>query len=160
MMRCESMVLTSNITYPEIRCTGIKQMKIDMIYWPFLIYVTGVYEATIVASYIVFQHNPCQKQAFLVSPTTVMIMVNTDCGMGGRGSNPGGVWEFFSSTPLPDQPWGLPSLQFNEYLGALSLGVKRPGREADHSSRSSAEVKECVGLYFHSPIRLHVVVLS
>jgi hypothetical protein len=35
--------------------------------------------------------------------------------------------------------------------GALSLGVKRPGREADHSSPSSAEVKECVDLYLHSP---------
>jgi hypothetical protein len=30
--------------------------------------------------------------------------------------------------------------------GALSLGVKRPGREADHSPPSSAEVKECVEL--------------
>jgi hypothetical protein len=37
----------------------------------------------------------------------------------------------------------------------LSLGVKRPGREADHSPPSGAEVKECVELYFHSPIRLH-----
>jgi len=31
-------------------------------------------------------------------------------------------------------------------LGALSLGVKRPGREADHSPPSSAEVKDCVEL--------------
>jgi hypothetical protein len=30
-------------------------------------------------------------------------------------------------------------------------GVKRPGREADHSSPSSAEVKEYVKLYLHSP---------
>jgi hypothetical protein len=35
-------------------------------------------------------------------------------------------------------------------LGALSLGVKRKGREADHSPPSSAEVKECVELYLHS----------
>jgi hypothetical protein len=35
--------------------------------------------------------------------------------------------------------------------GALSLGVKRPGREADHSPPSSAKVKECMELYFHSP---------
>jgi hypothetical protein len=35
--------------------------------------------------------------------------------------------------------------------GALSLGVQRPGREADHSPPSSAEVKECVELYLHSP---------
>jgi hypothetical protein len=35
--------------------------------------------------------------------------------------------------------------------GDLSLEVKRPGREADHSPPSSAEVKECVELYLHSP---------
>jgi hypothetical protein len=35
--------------------------------------------------------------------------------------------------------------------GAFSLGVKRPGREADHSPPSSAEVKECVELHLHSP---------
>jgi hypothetical protein len=34
--------------------------------------------------------------------------------------------------------------------GALSLGVKRPGREADHSPPCSAEVKEWVELYFQS----------
>jgi hypothetical protein len=39
-------------------------------------------------------------------------------------------------------------------------GEKRPGREADHSPPSSAEVKECVELYLYSPIRLHGVVLS
>jgi hypothetical protein len=35
--------------------------------------------------------------------------------------------------------------------GALSLGVKRPGREVDHSPVSNAEVKEGVELYPHSP---------
>jgi len=35
--------------------------------------------------------------------------------------------------------------------GALSLGVKRPGREADHSPPPRAEVKVCVELYLHSP---------
>jgi hypothetical protein len=44
--------------------------------------------------------------------------------------------------------------------GALSLGVKRPEREAEHSPLSSTEVKECIELYLHSPIRLHGVVLS
>jgi hypothetical protein len=44
--------------------------------------------------------------------------------------------------------------------GALSLGVKLPGREADHSPPSSAEVKECVELCLHSPIRFHGVVFS
>jgi hypothetical protein len=35
--------------------------------------------------------------------------------------------------------------------GALSLWVKGPGTEADYSSSSSAEVKECVELCLHSP---------
>jgi hypothetical protein len=43
---------------------------------------------------------------------------------------------------------------------ALSLGVKWPGREADHPPPSSAEVKEWVGLHLHYPIRFHGVVLS
>jgi hypothetical protein len=34
---------------------------------------------------------------------------------------------------------------------ALSLGVKRPGRAADHVPPSSAEVKEWAELYLHSP---------
>jgi hypothetical protein len=44
--------------------------------------------------------------------------------------------------------------------GALSLGVKQPGREADHTLPSNAEVKERVELYPTLPIRLHGVVLS
>jgi hypothetical protein len=35
--------------------------------------------------------------------------------------------------------------------GALSLGVKRPGCEADQLPPSSAKVKECVELYLYSP---------
>jgi hypothetical protein len=31
------------------------------------------------------------------------------------------------------------------------LGLKRQGREADLSPPTSAEVKECVKLYLHSP---------
>jgi hypothetical protein len=52
------------------------------------------------------------------------------------------------------------SLLSNEYQGALSLWVKLPGRETDHSAPSSAEVKECMELYLHPKIRLHGVVLS
>jgi hypothetical protein len=35
--------------------------------------------------------------------------------------------------------------------GALSWVVKRPGREADHSPPSSAEVSECADLYLYAP---------
>jgi len=31
------------------------------------------------------------------------------------------------------------------------VGVKRPGREENRSPPSSAEIKECVELYIHSP---------
>jgi hypothetical protein len=39
-------------------------------------------------------------------------------------------------------------------LEALYLALKRPGSETDHSPPSSAEVKECLELYFHSPTTL------
>jgi len=47
-----------------------------------------------------------------------------------------------SRTALPPIQW-VP--------GSLPLRVKRPGREADHSPPSSAEVKEWVEQYVHSP---------
>jgi hypothetical protein len=55
--------------------------------------------------------------------------------------------------------WGPSSLLSSGNRG-LFLRVKRPGREADHSPSTSAEVKKNVGLYFHSPIHLHGVVLN
>jgi hypothetical protein len=45
-------------------------------------------------------------------------------------------------------------------LGALSLGIKGPGREADHSSPSSAEVNNAWSYTSTPPLRLHGVVLS
>jgi hypothetical protein len=57
------------------------------------------------------------------------------------GSSTGRGWEFFSSAPNPDRFWGSPSLVSNGLSGSLSLGVKRPGREADRSPPSSAEAK-------------------
>jgi hypothetical protein len=47
--------------------------------------------------------------------------------------------EVKNSLSFTSTPHTSPSLI---YLGALSLGVKRPEREADHSPPSSAEVKE------------------
>jgi hypothetical protein len=41
--------------------------------------------------------------------------------------------------------------------GTLSLGIKQPVREADHSPPYTSEVKNG-GLYLHSPIPLHGVV--
>jgi hypothetical protein len=44
--------------------------------------------------------------------------------------------------------------------GTLSLGVKRPGREADHSPPTSSEVKNAWSYTSTPSIRLHGVVLS
>jgi len=52
-----------------------------------------------------------------------------------------------------------PSLIYNGYLG-LFPGVKRPGREADHSLPASAEVKEWWSYTCIPPVRLHGVVLN
>jgi hypothetical protein len=60
----------------------------------------------------------------------------------------GGNCSMFRSVLGPTQP----PIQWAP--GALPLGVKRSGPEADHSplsSVSSAEVKGCVELYLHSP---------
>jgi hypothetical protein len=76
------------------------------------------------------------------------------------GSSPYGGWVYFSSTLCPDRLWGPRSLLYNEYRGLFPWGSKRPGHEANHSPLSSAEVKECVALHLHSPVRLHSVVLS
>jgi hypothetical protein len=71
-----------------------------------------------------------------------------------------GLGIFFYTTAVSRMALGPTQLPIQWVPGALSLGVKRPEREADHSSPSSEEVKECVELYFHSLIRLRGVVLS
>jgi hypothetical protein len=50
-----------------------------------------------------------------------------------------------------------PTIQW--VTGAISLGVKRPGREAYHSPPSSAEVKDAWSYTSTPPIGLHGVVL-
>jgi hypothetical protein len=65
--------------------------------------------------------------------------------MGYRLDDPGSIpnsARFFFSPQRPDQLWGPPSLLSNGYRGGeISSGVKRQGHEANHSPRSTAEVK-------------------
>jgi hypothetical protein len=65
----------------------------------------------------------------------------------------------FHSTTASRTALGLTQPPIQWVLGALSLGVKRPGRESDHLPPSSAEVNEW-SYTSTPPIRLHGVVLS
>jgi hypothetical protein len=56
------------------------------------------------------------------------------------GSIPGRGWEFLSSPLRPDWLWSPPT-SYPMGTRAHSLGVKRPGHEADHSPSYSVEVK-------------------
>jgi hypothetical protein len=58
-----------------------------------------------------------------------------------RDSIPGGGCKFFFSPPRPDRLWSPTQPPIEWVIGALSLRVKQPGREADRSPPSSAEVK-------------------
>jgi hypothetical protein len=57
-----------------------------------------------------------------------------------RGSNFCSDKRFYSSPKRPDMLWGPPSPLRSVYRGS-SPGLKRPGRDIDHSSLSSAEVE-------------------
>jgi hypothetical protein len=66
-------------------------------------------------------------------------------GLDDRGSRvrfPAGGGEFFLFTTASRTALGPTQPPIQWVSGALSLGVKRPGREADHSPPSSIEVKE------------------
>jgi hypothetical protein len=68
-----------------------------------------------------------------------------------------GIFLFTTASRMVLRPT-QPPIQW--VLGALSLGVKRPGREADHLPPSSAEVKNAWSYTSTPPIRLHGMVLS
>jgi hypothetical protein len=59
-----------------------------------------------------------------------------------------GVFLFTTASRTALGPTQPPTQRVPE---VLSLGVKRPRHEADHPPTSSAEVKESVELYLHSP---------
>jgi hypothetical protein len=93
--------------------------------------------------------------------SSVGIVTELRAGRSGfKGSIPGRDWEFFSSAPCLDLSEAHPASYPVGKLGALSPGVERPGREADHSPPSSADVKNSWSCTSTPPIRLHGVVLN
>jgi hypothetical protein len=68
--------------------------------------------------------------------------------------------EIFLFTTMSRMALGPTQSPIQWVLGALSMEVKWQVHEADHSPPSSVDIKECMELYLHSPIRLHGMVLS
>jgi hypothetical protein len=54
--------------------------------------------------------------------------------------SPAGAENFSSNLLCPDRLWGPPNFLYNGYRGPFPGGKARPGRDADHSPPSSAEV--------------------
>jgi hypothetical protein len=78
-------------------------------------------------------------------------------GLYGRGSIRSRGKYFPSSVCFQFCPGFPPSLLSNGYLSSFPRVKVRPGRDADHSPSSSAEVKSNQELYLLSPKLLHGV---
>jgi hypothetical protein len=59
-------------------------------------------------------------------------------------------WRIFSFPRRPDRLWGPRSFLSNGYQELFPPGVKRPGREAEHSRPTTAEVKK-MWIYTSTP---------
>jgi len=82
--------------------------------------------------------------------TTRMVhIVNCTIGVLGFDSRRGSGIFLFTTASRTDLGPTQPPIQW--VPGALSLGVKRRGREAANSPTSRAEVREWVELYLYSP---------
>jgi hypothetical protein len=97
------------------------------------------------------QHLSMRSRASLVGIATVY-------GLDGWGSIRGRGKRFFTIPQRQNRLWGPPGLASNKDSGLLSLGIKRLGREADHSPPCSAEVK--MEQYLQSPICIHGIILN
>jgi hypothetical protein len=74
---------------------------------------------------------------FIIGPGS-SVGIATDYGLGGPGIESRWGRDF---PPGPDRPWGSLSFLYNGYR-VFPRGKVRPGRAAEHSPPSSAEVLE------------------
>jgi hypothetical protein len=74
-----------------------------------------------------------------------------------RGLIPGSSRNFSLLHVIQTGSWAHPAF-YPKGIGGFFSGIKRVGREADHSHLVARSIM--VKLYLHSPIRLHGVLLS
>jgi hypothetical protein len=92
---------------------------------------------------------------YQISPKCVQynssVGIATGYGLDGRGSIPGRDKMFLF--PIAPRALGPTQFPIQWVPGALSSGIKRSGREDDHSSPSSVEVKDdgAIPLLPHTP---------
>jgi hypothetical protein len=96
--------------------------------------------------------------SFITVPSFFETITGLDY-LGSRVRLLAGTGNFSLHHRVQNGSWAHPAL-VQWVSGASSLWVKWSMREDDYSPPSSAEVKEWVQPYLHSPIRLHGVVLS
>jgi hypothetical protein len=87
------------------------------------------------------------------------VSIATGYGLVGRGSIPGRGKRLVSTPQRPDRLWGPPSLLYNVYLGPFQGGLSGRGMKLTTHLRLTPRSR-MVELYFHSPTRLHGVVLN
>jgi hypothetical protein len=90
------------------------------------------------------------EQLVLISSVGIALGYGLD-DRGSRVRFPGGGLEVFLFTTAFRTVLGPTQPPIQWVARALSLGLKRVGRDADHSPPSSAEIKECVELYLQYP---------
>jgi hypothetical protein len=89
-----------------------------------------------------------------------MLIYSKVYGLGDRGFESRHGLRIFLFTTASRTALGPTQPPIQWLPGALSLGVKRPRREADHSPSSNTEVNNVSSYTSTPPIRLHGVVLS
>jgi hypothetical protein len=104
----------------------------------------------------------CTVRSFITWSRDSSVGIALGYGLDDRGSRvrfPAGAGKFSLHHRVQNDS-GAHSASYPMGTTSSSLGVKRPGREADHSPPSSAEVKNAWRYTSTPPIRLHSVALS
>jgi hypothetical protein len=104
----------------------------------------------------------CKMSCFQVQTADEKNLMHwaTDWVIGVVGFDSGRGLKIFLSTTASKSALGPTQPPIQWVPAAFSLGVKRPGREADHSPPSNTEVINAWSYISTPPIRLHGVVPS